>query len=156
MNISVIGIDEIVLPESVRKDLGTGARPLPRPHWCNHRLGSSGVVEEISEPRSQDVLAAAVAAPAVLVAILVLNIEKSRQISPNHPTTLSDITYALRNLAKQVPQASASGSHAATDFFSASATLWPRMYVLSRCVTYSRTPRGVCAAFPSVAGSRFT
>jgi class 3 adenylate cyclase/HEAT repeat protein len=105
MNISVIGIDEIVLPGSGWEDLGTGARSLPRPHWCHHRLGSSGVVEEISEPRSQHVLAAAIPAPAALVAILVLDIEKSRQISPNDPTTLSDITYALRNLAKQVPQA---------------------------------------------------
>lgn len=62
------------------------------------------MVEKINEPRSQDVLAAAVPAPATLVAILVLDIVESRRISPEHPTTLSEITEALRDVVERVPQ----------------------------------------------------
>ncbi len=61
--------------------------------------------EKTNEPRSQGVLAAAVPAPATLVAIVVIDIVESRRISREHPTIFSDITGALRDVVKQVPQA---------------------------------------------------
>jgi HEAT repeat protein/class 3 adenylate cyclase len=61
-------------------------------------------MEDTEADRSQRQLAAAVSDPAILAAILVLDIHQSSQVSPVLPTALSDVTLALRERAKKAPQ----------------------------------------------------
>jgi class 3 adenylate cyclase/HEAT repeat protein len=62
------------------------------------------MVEDTEAQRSQRQLRAAVPDPATVAAILVLDIHQSRRISPVQPTALSDVTEALRDRAREMPQ----------------------------------------------------